>query len=170
MTRYQTGFETGKPSLKPACMAKSTDENVILYCTNLHIYNNNDLKWETLFENLTISANFLYNLGPLTKTLCNFLVVLTYEMRKVLLFFLSVGNNKILFWRFTGSNLLLPLNMNMQILSSTRSQKRSNLSIVNNGRACSRLPRLQTILIALRWQQLIHSSDDLYVEPQTSQQ
>ena len=40
MTRYQTGFETGKPSLKPACLAKSTDKNVILYCTNLHIYNN----------------------------------------------------------------------------------------------------------------------------------
>ena len=40
MTRYQMGFETGKPSLKPACMAKSTDKNVILYHTNLHIYNN----------------------------------------------------------------------------------------------------------------------------------
>lgn len=43
MTRYQTGFETGKPSLKPACMAKSTDKNVILYHTNLHIYNNTHL-------------------------------------------------------------------------------------------------------------------------------
>ena len=40
MTRYQTKFETGKPSLKPACMAKPTDKNVILYYTNLHIYNN----------------------------------------------------------------------------------------------------------------------------------